>query len=77
MAFDKAKYDIEYAKAHITRKFIPFNDTNPEDAALLAWLGTKDNVTQYIKRLITNDMALIRCQNGCQAENETAGSVDE
>ena len=57
MAFDKGKYDKEYAKAHITRKFIPFNDTVPEDAKLLAWLSTKANVTQYVKQLIIDDMA--------------------
>ena len=88
MAFNKTQYDIEYAKAHITRKFIPFNDTNPEDAVLLAWLATKPNVTQYIKGLIKEDIEYqkglnlaeirrIRCQNGCQVENETAGSVEE
>lgn len=57
MAFDKGKYDKEYAKAHITRKFIPFNDTVPEDAELLAWLSTKANITQYVKQLIIDDMA--------------------
>ena len=56
MAFDKSKYDKEYAKAHITRKFIPFNDTVPEDAELLAWLAQCGNVTQYVKRLIREDM---------------------
>ena len=56
MAFDKNKYDQEYNRAHIRRKFIPFNDTNPEDAELLAWLGQQGNVTQYVKRLIREDM---------------------
>jgi len=56
MAFDKSAYDKEYAKKHITRKFIPFNDTVSEDAELLAWLATKDNVTAYIKGLIRDDM---------------------
>lgn len=56
MSFNKGKYDVEYAKAHIRRKFIPFNDTNPEDAELLAWLATKDNVTAYVKQLIRADM---------------------
>ena len=58
MAFDKTQYDIEYAKAHITRKFIPFNDQNPEDKIMLEWLATKSNVTQYIKDLISADIAL-------------------
>ena len=90
MAFDKSKYDKEYAKAHITRKFIPFNDTVPEDAELLAWLVQCGNVTQYVKRLIREDMliyrdqhltdeekALIGCQFGCQIESETAGTPEE
>lgn len=57
MAFDKGEYDKQYAKDHIKRKFIPFNDTVPEDAELLAWLSTKANVTQYVKQLIRDDMA--------------------
>ena len=56
MAYNKSKYDQEYAKAHITRKFIPFNDQNPDDAELLSWLSGKENVTQYIKGLIRDDM---------------------
>lgn len=56
MPFNKTQYDIEYARAHIKRKFIPFNDANPEDAELLAWLGQQGNVTQYVKRLIREDM---------------------
>ena len=54
--FDKNKYDQEYAKTHITRKFIPFNDTVKEDAEMLSWLKAKGNVTQYVKRLIREDM---------------------
>ena len=81
MAFDKTKYDIEYARAHVKRKFIPFNDTNPEDAELLKWLSCKENVTQYVKGLIRADMEaqkrLIRCQFGCQIENEDAGRPEE
>ena len=57
MAFDKGKYDKDYNREHIRRTFIPFNDTNPEDAELLAWLSTKVNVTQYVKQLIREDMA--------------------
>ena len=56
MPFDKTKYDIEYARAHIRRKHIPFNDTVPEDQELLSWLATKPNVTQYVKQLIREDM---------------------
>ena len=56
MAFNKTEYDKQYAKEHIKRKFIPFNDTVPEDQELLSWLATKANVTQYIKGLIREDM---------------------
>lgn len=55
MPFDKNKYDQEYNKTHIRRKFIPFNDTNPDDCLMLEWLATKPNVTQYIKSLIMAD----------------------
>ena len=63
MAFNKTKYDVEYAKKHVKRKFIPFNDQNPEDAELLSWLNRQDNVTQYIKRLILEDMHLKKCDS--------------
>lgn len=56
MAFDKSEYDKQYAKDHIKRKFIPFNDTVPDDVELLAWLATKGNMTAYIKGLIRADM---------------------
>ena len=68
MAFDKGKYDQEYAKAHIRRKHIPFNETVPADAEMLSWLATKDNVTAYVKQLIRDDMNRIRSQNGSQME---------
>ena len=60
MPFDKAEYDKNYAKKHITRKFIPFNDTVPEDTEILAWLAAKDNVMGYIKYLIRQDMEKYR-----------------
>ena len=56
MAFDKNKYDQEYNKAHIRRKFIPFNDNNPDDCLMLECLEQQGNVTQYIKQLIRDDM---------------------
>ena len=56
MPFNKSEYDKEYAKAHITRKFIPFNDTVPEDVELIKHLSTVGNVTAYVKKLIRADM---------------------
>lgn len=56
MPFNKSEYDQEYAKKHIVRKFIPFNDRIPDDLAMLKYLATKPNVTAYIKKLIQLDM---------------------
>lgn len=56
MAFDKSAYDQQYMKEHITRKLIPFNLDKPEDKALLDYLNSRDNITQYIKSLIRADM---------------------
>ena len=58
MPFDKSKYDQEYAKKHITRKFLAFNRDDPEDVALLDWLKAKGYgyTNAYIKRLIREDM---------------------
>ena len=56
MPFDKSTYDKEYAKEHIKRKHIPFNTGNPDDSEMLAWLAGKDNVSQYVKRLVREDM---------------------
>lgn len=56
MAFNKIKYDIEYTKAHIKCKRIPFNDMIDDDKELLEWLENQGNVTQYIKKLIREDM---------------------
>ena len=55
MPFDKSTYDKEYAKQHVKRIHIPFNDKNPDDVILREWLKTKSNVTQYIKGLIMTD----------------------
>ena len=62
MPFDKKAYDMEYARQNITRKHIPFNLTNKEDADLLAWLNKQGNVTQYIKQLIRADIECSRCE---------------
>ena len=70
MAFDKAKYDKEYNRAHVVRKFVPFNDTKPEDVELLKWLACKHNVTQYVKALIRDDMERQRKRIREQMVNE-------
>ena len=81
MPFDKTKYDIEYARAHIKCKRIPFNDQKQEDAELLEWLGQQGNVTQYVKELIRADMeakrAAIRGQIGSHIEAADAGTPEE
>ena len=52
----KARYDMEYARKNIRRKEIPFNLTQPEDEELFRYLEIQENVTQYIKNLIREDM---------------------
>ena len=56
MGFNKTQYDVEYAKRYIRRVTIPFNDNNPEDQQMIAWLDKHINKTAYIKELIVRDM---------------------
>lgn len=58
MGFDKSQYDQQYAKDHITRRFLAFNRDDADDAELLAWLASKGkgNMNAYIKGLIRDDM---------------------
>lgn len=67
MPFDKKYYDQEYNKLYIKRKFIPFNVTIRDDCEPLDYLDTVENVTQYVKGLIRDDMKRKRSQNGSQA----------
>lgn len=54
---DKAAYDIQYAKEHITRKSVTFNDVQEEDRELLAYVnGLNEVFVSYVKRLIREDM---------------------
>ena len=54
---DKAAYDIQYAKEHITRKSVTFNDVHEEDRELLAYVnGLNEVFVAYVKRLIREDM---------------------
>lgn len=55
MAFDKSKYDQQYMREHVVRKFLSFNKGNPEDAKLLEWLQQQPNMAQYVKELIRAD----------------------
>ena len=52
----KAQYDMAYARKNIRRKEIPFNLTQPEDVELFRHLESMENVTEYIKNLIREDM---------------------
>ena len=70
MAFNKKEYDISYSKEHIKRKFVPFNDQNPEDAELLAWLEHQPNVTKYIKALIRDDLEHHKARDRMNAETD-------
>lgn len=53
----KRKYDVAYAKQFFKCKNIAFNTLYPEDIALLDWVKSQpENGSQYIKRLIREDM---------------------
>lgn len=52
----KALYDMAYARKNIRRKEIPFNLTQSEDVELFRHLESMENVTEYIKNLIREDM---------------------
>lgn len=55
--FNKKEYDLQYMKDNIKRRLLPFNMNKPEDKVLWDWLDKVDNITEYIKRLIKDDMA--------------------
>ena len=76
MPFDKTRYDIEYAKANVTRKFLQFNKNDPEDMALIAWLDSqgKGNMNAYVKGLIAADMTR---KNGDSMSKRLSESTDE
>lgn len=52
--FDKAKYDMQYAKENTQQ--IKFVLNKNIDADIIDWLGTKQNKQGYIKELIRRDM---------------------
>ena len=52
----KKAYDQEYNRKNVKRLFIPFNMTKQEDVELLSYIRERPNVTEYIKRLVANDM---------------------
>ena len=54
---DKAAYDIQYAKDHIFRKNVTFNDTNRTDQMLLEHINRiGEPFVSYVKKLILKDM---------------------
>ena len=57
-SFNKAQYDMEYAKQNVVRKYLAFNKNFVNDIAILEWLDRigKGNVNEYIKGLILADM---------------------
>lgn len=52
----KSAYDQEYAKQNIIRKVLNFNRLKPEDMKALEQLSRQENMSEYIKRLILEDM---------------------
>ena len=77
MPFDKVQYDTKYNRENVTRKFIPFNKNNPDDAEMLEHLATVGNVTQYIKRLIREDMRKTANAVVWNMDKYPVGYVDE
>ena len=53
----KSAYDQEYAKQNIVRKVLNFNRLNSDDAKILEQLNQQPNMSDYIKRLILEDMS--------------------
>ena len=54
---NKKAYDAAYAKKNFKCKSIAFNTLYPADMALLDWVKQQaEGGTQYIKRLIREDM---------------------
>ena len=52
----KSAYDQEYARKNVVRKVLNFNKLNPDDAWILEHLSRQQNMSEYIKRLILEDM---------------------
>lgn len=54
---NKQSYDIQYAKDHIFRKNVTFNDTNTTDQMLLEHINRiNEPFVSYVKKLILKDM---------------------
>lgn len=56
LKFNKSAYDQQYTKENIARKLLTFNRNNPSDIRLFDWINSQGNATEYIKRLIREDM---------------------
>ena len=52
----KAAYDKKYMKDNVVRKLLAFNLTNEQDMAIIARINSQPNATEYIKRLVLEDM---------------------
>lgn len=52
----KAAYDKQYMKENVVRKLLAFNMVNDRDRELLEHLNSQRNITEYIKKLIEEDM---------------------
>ena len=54
--FDKSKYDQQYMRANVVRRYISLNKTKKDDARILDRLTQEENYSQYIKDLILRDI---------------------
>lgn len=55
MAFDKARYDIEYVKQNQRQFMLKANRIHDSD--IIEWLEAKDSIQAYLKDLIRKDIA--------------------
>ena len=56
--FDQREYVNRYMHENLIQKKLYFNRRNEEDMQLLDWANGHKNFSQYIKRLIWEDMTL-------------------
>ena len=55
--FNQKEYIKEYIKTKIVYRRINFNVGKPDDMAMVSWLDSRpDGVSNYLKRLIQEDM---------------------
>lgn len=63
MAFDKKGYDNEYIKTKIVYRRMNFNRNKQEEMEMVAWIDAQpEGVSNYLKRLVAEDIAIMKAQ---------------